>query len=172
MRFQLVDRIIDLEPGVSIRTVKNLTMAEEYLAEHFPSFPVMPGVLMVEAVTQSAAWLMRVSDQFRHSVVFLKSARNVKFGQFVVPGRQLQITCDLVEDDGAVATFKAKGEIDGKNSVSGRFQVHRFNLADRHRLYENQDERLRSHFLQVFEMLAGPDLRERLKLRDLSSTLV
>jgi 3-hydroxyacyl-[acyl-carrier-protein] dehydratase len=48
MRFQLVDRILEVEPGKRIRLVKNLTLAEEYLADHFPSFPVMPGVLMLQ----------------------------------------------------------------------------------------------------------------------------
>ena len=54
--FLLIDRIIDFQPGAKITAVKSLTMAEEYLADHFPNFPVMPGVLMLEAMTQAAAW--------------------------------------------------------------------------------------------------------------------
>ena len=55
MRFTLLDRIIDFEPGDRITAVKSLAMAEEYLADHFPNFPVMPGVLMLEAMTQAGA---------------------------------------------------------------------------------------------------------------------
>ncbi|MGA2254534.1 MAG: hypothetical protein ABSG53_07735, partial [Thermoguttaceae bacterium] len=62
MRFLLIDRIVDFQPGAQITAVKSLTMAEEYLADHFPNFPVMPGVLMLEAMTQAAAWLIRLSE--------------------------------------------------------------------------------------------------------------
>ena len=53
MRFTLIDRITELKPGVSITAVKGLTLAEEYLQDHFPRFPVMPGVLMLEAMFQA-----------------------------------------------------------------------------------------------------------------------
>ena len=62
MRFSLIDRIVELEPGERVTATKSLTMAEEYLADHFPHFPVMPGVLMLEAMTQAGAWLVRVSE--------------------------------------------------------------------------------------------------------------
>ena len=71
MRFQLVDRILDFEPGKRIRLVKNLTLAEEYLADHFPSFPVMPGVLMLETLVEAGAWLLRLTGNYQHSVIVL-----------------------------------------------------------------------------------------------------
>ena len=64
MRFVLIDRIIDLQPGQSLVAIKNLSLAEEYLADHFPGFPVMPGVLMLEALTQAGAWLIRDMENF------------------------------------------------------------------------------------------------------------
>ncbi|HWC90817.1 MAG TPA: beta-hydroxyacyl-ACP dehydratase, partial [Pirellulales bacterium] len=79
--------MIDLQPGVRITTIKSLSLAEEYLADHFPRFPVMPGVLMLESLTQTGAWLVRASEDFAHSMVLLKEARNVKFANFVVPGQ-------------------------------------------------------------------------------------
>ncbi|HEX5445871.1 MAG TPA: 3-hydroxyacyl-ACP dehydratase FabZ family protein, partial [Pirellulales bacterium] len=97
MRFTLIDRIVDLQPGAKIRAVKNLSLAEEYLADHFPGFPVLPGVLMLEAMTQAAAWLVRVSDDFAHSMVVLKEARNVKYNQFVEPGQTLSVTAELLD---------------------------------------------------------------------------
>ena len=68
MRFQLVDRLLEIEPGKRIRMVKNLTLGEEYLADHFPTFPVMPGVLMLQTLVEAGAWLLRLTDDFRHSV--------------------------------------------------------------------------------------------------------
>ena len=65
MRFVLVDRIISQETGQSLVAVKNLSLAEEYLADHFPGFPVMPGVLMLEALTQAGAWLVRDDGRLR-----------------------------------------------------------------------------------------------------------
>ena len=64
MRFLLIDRITELEPQKSITAVKNLSLAEEYLADHFPGFPVMPGVLMLETLVQAGGWLIRHSEDF------------------------------------------------------------------------------------------------------------
>ena len=79
------------EAGRKITSVKLLTLAEEYLQDHFPSYPVLPGVMMLEALTQASAWLIRASEDFAHSVVELKEARNVKYGNFVEPGQVLGV---------------------------------------------------------------------------------
>ena len=89
MRFNLVDRIVEVVPGRQIRIAKNLTLGEEYLADHFPTFPVMPGVLMLQTLVEAGAWLLRVTEDFRHSVIVLREARNVKYGNLVEPGRRL-----------------------------------------------------------------------------------
>src|SRR6059058_112234 len=110
MRYQLVDRLIDLEPGRRIRMVKALTLGEEYLADHFPGFPVMPGVLMLQTLVEAGAWLLRLTDDYRHSVIVLREARNIKYGTFMEPGKQLEITVELLEQDAQTAVFKGKGE--------------------------------------------------------------
>jgi 3-hydroxyacyl-[acyl-carrier-protein] dehydratase len=161
MRFTLIDRITALEPGKRIEAVKNLTMAEEYLAEHFPGFPVLPGVLMLEAVTQAGAWLVRATEDFRHSVIILKEAKAVKYGHFVTPGKQLRIACDWVSENGSLVTLKAKGELAGASSVSCRVVLERFNLSERHQGYAEQDKRLKEWHKQLFERLTPPDLREK-----------
>ena len=92
MRFHLIDRILEVEPGKRIRLVKNLTLGEEYLADHFPTFPVMPGVLMLQTLVEGAAWLMRDTEDFQHSVIVLRDARNVKYGNFMQPGHSMVIT--------------------------------------------------------------------------------
>src|SRR5437016_1974933 len=125
MRFHLVDRILDLQPGKSIRIVKNLTLAEEYLADHFPSFPVMPGVLMLQTLVESAAWLLRLTEDFKHSVIALREVKNVKYGNFMEPGKCLISTVEVVEPLAASgeATFRGKGETGGHSAVSARFTV-------------------------------------------------
>src|ERR1700723_2254457 len=99
MRFVLIDRITELKRGESLVALKNLSLAEEYLADHFPGFPVMPGVLMLEALTQAGAWLIRESEDFAHSIILLKQARTIKYGSFVEPGRQLELRVELTSND-------------------------------------------------------------------------
>src|SRR6187455_1050741 len=106
MRFVLIDRILNVQPGESLVAVKNLSLAEEYLSDHFPGFPVMPGVLMLEALTQAGAWLIRDMEDFTHSIIVLKQAKTIKYGSFVEPGRQLELRVNLVSHDARDASFK------------------------------------------------------------------
>jgi 3-hydroxyacyl-[acyl-carrier-protein] dehydratase len=158
MRFSLVDRILEVDPGKRIRTVKNLTLGEEYLADHFPTFPIMPGVLMLETLVESAAWLVRISEDFAHSVVVLREAKNVKYGNLMEPGRSLIVTAELVEPlqpTGGLASFKAKGEVEGTATVSARITVARYNLRDRNIALRETDARIISHLRSLYPMLTG-----------------
>jgi 3-hydroxyacyl-[acyl-carrier-protein] dehydratase len=154
MRFHLVDRILELKPGQSIRMVKNLTLAEEYLADHFPRFPVMPGVLMLQTLVESASWLVRLTEDYRHSVIALREVKNVKYGNFMEPGKCLVTTVEWVQEATprtAEATFKGRGEMDGQSTVSARFTLTRYNLRERNVALASIDERivrqLREHYL-------------------------
>jgi 3-hydroxyacyl-[acyl-carrier-protein] dehydratase len=131
MRFVLIDRILDVQPGRSLHAVKNLSLAEEYLADHFPGFPVMPGVLMLEALTQAGAWLIRETEDFANSIIVLKQARTIKYGSFVEPGRQLELKVEMVSNEAPLATFKAVGLVDGHEMVKGRIVLTRYNLRDK-----------------------------------------
>jgi len=153
MRFNLVDRIVEVQPGRSLRAVKNLTLGEEYLADHFPTFPVMPGVLMLEALVEAGAWLLRLSDDFRHSVIVLREAKNVKYGTFMEPGRQMTVIVELIEQDASSATFKGKGEADGQAPVSARLTLARYNLRDRDPALAATDERIVRHLRSLYELL-------------------
>ena len=79
MKFTLVDRITELVPGRRICTIKSLTLSEEYLCDHFRTFPVMPGVLLLECMIQSAGWLVRATEDFSHSLVLCVRAVNVEY---------------------------------------------------------------------------------------------
>ncbi len=131
MRFVLIDRINEIKTGQSLVAVKNLSLAEEYLADHFPGFPVMPGVLMLEALTQAGAWLIRDHEDFAHSIVVLKQAKTIKYGSFVEPGRQLQLRVEMVSHGERESAFKGIGSIDGQEMVKGRFTLMRYNLREK-----------------------------------------
>lgn len=130
MRFTLIDRVVELDPGKSIKAVKAVSLAEEYLGDHFPKFPVLPGVFMLEAMTQAAAWTIRLGEDFAHSIVVLRAARNVKYGDFVEPGKVLTVTAEVLDQDESTTNVKASGMVDGRTSLTARLKLHRFNLAD------------------------------------------
>jgi 3-hydroxyacyl-[acyl-carrier-protein] dehydratase len=155
MRFNLVERILEVQPKKLIRAYKNLTMGEEYLADHFPTFPVMPGVLMLQTLVETASWLLRISDEFRYSVVVLREAKNVKYGTFMEPGRRMLITVELIEENGSSASFKGRGEADGATTVAARFSLVRYNLKDTNPELAEVDERLNAHFRSRLRLLQG-----------------
>ncbi len=157
MRFTLIDHIVELELGKKIVAVKNLSMAEEYLADHFPGFPVMPGVLMLEAMTQSGAWLIRASDNFAHSMVVLKQVGNVKYGQFVEPGQTLTVTAEIISQNERETRLKARGTVGGHLCVAGRLTIERYNLGDAHPNRANMDKLLTAEMRDLFELLNRSD---------------
>ncbi|MCC6659257.1 MAG: polyketide synthase dehydratase domain-containing protein [Phycisphaerales bacterium] len=126
MKFDLVDRVLEQAPG-RIVTLKQVTAAEEYLQDHFASFPVLPGVLMLEAMVQAGRRLL--DDRARGGPLVLGRVRALKYGRFVRPGAALRIEVALQgEKDG---TFDLKGEAtliepgseDRPTAASGRFTL-------------------------------------------------
>jgi len=159
MRFNLVDRILEFEPNRRITIVKHLTLGEEYLADHFPTFPVMPGVLMLQTLVEAGAWLLRLSEDFRHSVIVLRKAKNVKYGSFMEPGKSLVVTAELLEKadsaEPGAATFKGKGECGGASTVSARLTLTRYNLRDRNPALQSADTRIIAHLREQYALLRG-----------------
>jgi 3-hydroxyacyl-[acyl-carrier-protein] dehydratase len=156
MRFHLIDRIDGWEPGKSLKAAKFLALGEEYLADHFPRFPIMPGVLMLQATVEAAAWLWRVTTEFAHPVIVLREVKNVKYGTFMQPGRRMDVAVELVRLDGDRATFKGKGTDDaGQQTVSAQFTLHGYGLADRGPAGQTTDDRLRDHWRTRWALLTG-----------------
>jgi 3-hydroxyacyl-[acyl-carrier-protein] dehydratase len=159
MRFNLVDRILELEPSRRICIVKHLTVGEEYLADHFPTFPVMPGVLMLQTLVEAGAWLLRITEDFRHSVIVLREARNVKYGNFMEPGKSLVVTAELLDKPDSAepnaATLKGKGECEGATTVSARVTLTRYNLRDRNPALESVDQTIIAHLRRQYAILRG-----------------
>ena len=127
MKFKLLDTILDQSPD-RIVAIKQVSLAEEYLADHFPTFPVLPGVMMVETMVQAARQMLADRGDPR---LVLGEVRALKFGSFVRPGEALEVevTVSKVLDDGAflcrgsgrVRRHAAGGR--DETAVSGRFTM-------------------------------------------------
>jgi len=145
MRFWLLDRICSYEPDTELLAVKNVSLAEEYLSDHFPEFPVLPGVFMLEAATQAGAWLIRLSENYAHSIIVLHEAKAVKYADFVTPGNALNIRVEQTDSDERFVKMKFRGEVNGRLSVSGRLVLERYNLADNDPSQAALDQRMIAH---------------------------
>jgi 3-hydroxyacyl-[acyl-carrier-protein] dehydratase len=157
MRFKLLDRIVDLKPGVSITAVKSLALAEDYLADHFPQFPVMPGVFMLEAMTQAGAWLVRSTDDFRHSIVVLREARNIKYADFVRPGQVLTATAEITGRTEHETKLKVQGTVDGRTNVSAKLVLAHYNMAEHNPVCASADAHVIRQMRLQFSVLYRPE---------------
>ncbi|QDU24080.1 3-hydroxyacyl-ACP dehydratase FabZ family protein [Urbifossiella limnaea] len=156
MRFHLIDRIDSCEPGKALTATKRLALGEEYLADHFPKCPVMPGVLMLQAVVEAASWLWRATTDYRHPVVVLRDVKSVKYGTFMLPGRTMSVSVELVKHEGDTATFKGKGTNDaGLQTVAAQFVLHGYALANRGPAGEAADAKLQDHWKTRWALLTG-----------------
>lgn len=153
MKFVLIDRITELVPGRRLCAVKALSAAEEYLADHFPRFPVMPGVLMIEAMTQASAWLVRGTEDFAHSMLVLSEAKNVTYKSFVSPGQLFELQVDAKEIGPAASRFVGVGRCGQTEMVKATWSLRHFNLADENPAMADIDARLIADARRQLELL-------------------
>ena len=161
MHFSLIDRIELLEPDKRIVATKSLSMAEEYLQDHFPNFPVMPGVLMLEALTQSAAWLIRVSQNFNYSLVLLKEVKSVRYGRFVQPGQTLKIETTFLSRDEKLTYVKSQGSVDDKTTLRAQLVLESNLVAETYPSRCFADDKLISRLKDNLALI-WPEYRSRL----------
>lgn len=113
--FLLVDRVLELEVGKRIVALKNVTINEPFFPGHFPGHPVMPGVLIVEAMAQVAGILAYQSDEsVRDKVTYFVGIDNAKFRRPVMPGDQLTLEIEATGCKRGIWVFNAKATVDGK----------------------------------------------------------
>ena len=153
MKFSLVDRITKVEPGRLLEAEKVLSLAEEYLQDHFPTRPVMPGVLMIEAMVQAGAWLVRLSQVFANSVIVLREAKGVKYGQFVRPGDKMTVSVSMKQMGDGRAKVRGRGTVDGSQVVSGSLELEYFNLSDRDPGMEHLDQQLVESYRRQYQFV-------------------
>jgi 3-hydroxyacyl-[acyl-carrier-protein] dehydratase len=153
MRFILIDKVIEIESGRRIKAIKGLSLAEEYLADHFPAFPVLPGVLLLEGLIESASWLVRATENFAHSMVLLEEARNVKYKSFLAPGTQIEYAVEAKTIEENVSSFAGVGVSNGEQIVEARFGLRHFNLADKNSAMAAVDAKMIGEMKKRFELL-------------------
>ena len=112
--FLLIDTIEELEPGVRAVGRKNVTFNEPYFAGHFPGNPVMPGVLIIEALAQTGAVAILCQDEWKGKTAYFAGINNAKFKQKVVPGDTLELTTEIIKIKGPIGVGKAVARVNGK----------------------------------------------------------
>ena len=116
--FLLVDKIVEMEIGKKIVGIKNVTMNEPFFQGHFPGHPIMPGVLILEAMAQTGGVLALKSvppDQAKNKVIYFMSIDNAKFRKPVLPGDQLRFELDVIRQRSNIMSLKAQAFVE--NSV-------------------------------------------------------
>ena len=115
--FLVVDWIEELTPGVRAVGYKNLTYDEPFFAGHFPDEPVMPGVLMVEALAQTGAVAVLSLPENKGKTAYFAAINSCKFKRKVIPGDRLRLECEIIKSKGPVGIGKATATVDGETAV-------------------------------------------------------
>jgi 3-hydroxyacyl-[acyl-carrier-protein] dehydratase len=130
--FLLVDRVVHVEPGVRLVAWKGVTMNEPFFVGHFPGKPVMPGVLILEALAQACALLAMRSlapgEDVKDKITYLMSIDEAKFRRPVVPGDRLELHVEVVKRKGAIWRQRGTAVVDGQTVAEAEFLAM---LADR-----------------------------------------
>ena len=114
--FLLIDTIEELVPGEKAVAKKNVTMNEPYFMGHFPGNPVMPGVLIIEALAQTGAVAILCQDEWKGKTAYFAGINNAKFKQKVVPGDTLELTTEIIKVKGPIGVGKAVAKVNGKTA--------------------------------------------------------
>ncbi len=121
----LIDRILELTPGESAISLKNVTMNEPHFTGHFPGFPVMPGVLIIEAMAQTAALVVVdfLGKEAEGKVVYFMTIDNARFRRPVTPGDSMHVHVEKIQSRGPVWKFKGVATVDGKVCAEAKFSA-------------------------------------------------
>ena len=119
--FLLVDRVVDLEPGKRAVGVKNVSMGDGFFQGHFPAYPVMPGVLIVEAIAQVGAVALLTLEEHRGKIAFFAGIDNVRFKRQVKPGDTLLLKVELGQIRRNIGTGSGVASVDGEIACRGEF---------------------------------------------------
>ncbi|MDQ3777603.1 MAG: 3-hydroxyacyl-ACP dehydratase FabZ [Actinomycetota bacterium] len=117
--FLLLDEIVELEPGERVVARKRVQADEWYLSGHFPGRPIMPGVLIVEAMAQAGAVAVLAEEENRGKLALFAGIDGVRFKRLVEPGDDLELTCELERVRGPIGRGKATATVDGDLAARG-----------------------------------------------------
>ncbi len=123
--FLLVDKIVSIEVGKKIVGIKNVTFNEPHFMGHFPDKPIMPGVLIIEAMAQAGSLMVTAGEGFdaENKLVYFMSIENAKFRKPVVPGDVLELHVEMVQNRGNVWKLAAVGIVEGKKVAEAQFSA-------------------------------------------------
>lgn len=119
--FLLVDRIIEIEPMKKAVGIKNVTANEQFFQGHFPGKPIMPGVLLLEAMAQVGGVAMLYSEEFSGKLAVFAGIDRVKFRKPVVPGDQVRMVAEIIKMRGTMGKIWAEAYVDGELVAEGEF---------------------------------------------------
>jgi len=129
----LVDRVLDWESGKTITAIKNVTINEEFFNGHFPHKPVMPGVMMIEALAQTAALLSFLTIGQKpddNAVVYFIGIDGARFKRPVEPGDQIKMEVEIIRSARGIWKYKAKGSVDGQIAVEAELMCTMRSVSD------------------------------------------
>ena len=127
--FLLVDRVIESEPGKRLVAIKNVTVNEPFFQGHFPSKPVMPGVLLIEAMAQATGLLaMESAEVPKEAIYYLVGVDKARFKSPVVPGDQVHLEVEVIKNRREIWVFSATAKVDGKMVASAEIMCTARNL--------------------------------------------
>ena len=119
--FLLIDKAVEIIPGVMAKGYKNVTVNEGYFQGHFPDSPLMPGMVQMEALFQMLSLTVLTMDGNRGKSVRGRGADNIRLKDRVLPGSRLEIEAELIEWNGIEGVGKANGTVNGKEACSAEF---------------------------------------------------
>ena len=156
MAIDAIDRITVLEKGKRILTEKHVRPDEEHFQDHFMGFPVLPGVLMLEGMVQSASWLVREAENFRSAIVTMAECSQAKYSKLVRPGARLAFEAEWTGSDGSGHAFKAKVSEEGKTVALARFKLRSKTITSIAPLFAHLEKPIAEKHRRIFELLSAP----------------
>jgi len=156
VRFVMVDRIESLDPGVRAVGIKNVTMSEDFLTYHFPDNPVMPGMLILEAMIQLGNWLIAVSSDFKLKGI-LDRVERAKFKSVVRPGDKIEIEVLITRTAEEKVFLSGKAKVDGSVTSIAEFSLKTRNME----IFEDPET-----VRKTFALLSAIHNKERTKYHE------
>lgn len=145
MRYQFIDKILKLEINKEIVIIKNVTITEDYFADHFPGFPVLPGALQIEAMAQACGALTEISSDYKLFSILLMVDK-MKFKTMIHPGDQMIISATAVSLHEDSAMFTTKIEVGGKVVTSGKIMTGLISINEQSGKYKKAINGLKDYF--------------------------